>query len=123
MHFIKKGKLLLKYVLLWFFTGIVCGILVLFPQSLNILSNLLEIQLPVNSLFLVGIGFSIILIMSLTMIVSNQTERIRKLAQDNAMLEKRIRELEKVLQNNVTVKENKFDELSMDKAEEFDNKV
>ena len=33
--------------------------------------------------------------MSLTAIVSKQTERIKDLAQDNAVLEKRVRELEK----------------------------
>ena len=52
-------------------------------------------SMGVNALFLLGIGFVIILVMSLTAIVSHQTERIRTLAQDNAMLEKRIRDLEK----------------------------
>ena len=47
-----------------------------------------------NTLYLLILAFVIILLMMLTSIVSGQTERIRRLAQSNALLEKRIRELE-----------------------------
>lgn len=95
IKFIKKRLLALKYALLWFFTGLVMGLLVLFPQAVTALVSLLGIQLAVNGIFLLGIAFSLMLIMSITVIVSHQTERIRSLAQDNAILEKRIRDLEK----------------------------
>ncbi len=87
--------LALKYILLWLFSGLVMGILVLFPQLLEIFVKLVGIETPMYGLFLVGIFFILLILMSLTAIVSKQTERIKNLAQNHAMLEKRLRELEK----------------------------
>lgn len=95
IHFINKGLLALKYALLWIFAGLVMGFLILFPQTVIFLVSLLGIQLAVNGIFLLAIAFSLMLIMSITVIVSHQAERIRNLAQNNALLEKRIRDLEK----------------------------
>lgn len=53
-----------------------------------------------NGLYVICIGFMIMLLMSLTSIVSRQAFKIRSLVQDNALLEKRIRELEKVVLND-----------------------
>ena len=97
IKFLKKKLLVLKYALLWLFIGVLLGLLVAFPEILSLVVNALGIQLGVNALFLFGIGFTITIVMSLTVIVSHQTERIRSLVQDNAMLEKRVRELEKKL--------------------------
>lgn len=94
-RFLHRKILILKYALLWLFMGLILAVLVVFPNILKIIASFLGIQMGVNALFLLGIGFIIILVMSLTAIVSHQTERIRTLAQDNAMLEKRIRDLEK----------------------------
>jgi len=94
IYLIKKKMLLLKYILLWLFTGIVMGILILFPQLLNLFVQVVGIQTPMFGLFLVGIFFSLLISMSLTAIVSRQTERIKNLTQNNAMLEKRIRKIE-----------------------------
>ena len=95
MHFIKKKMLALKYILLWLFSGIVMGILVIFPKLLILFVELIGIETPMYGLFLMGIFFSLLISMSLPAIVSKQTERIKNLAQNNAILEKRIRELEK----------------------------
>lgn len=95
IYFIKKKMLTLKYILLWLFSGIIMGILVLFPELLTIFVELVGIETPMYGLFLVGIFFSLLISMSLTAIVSKQTERIKNLTQNSAMLEKRIRELEK----------------------------
>ena len=95
LYFIKKKMLALKYILLWLFSGFVMGILVLFPQLLEIFVTLIGIETPMYGLFLVGIFFILLILMSLTAIVSKQTERIKNLAQNSAMLEKRVRELEK----------------------------
>lgn len=94
MRLIGKKILLLKYALLWFAVGIIMAVLVLFPELLSFLVSILGIQLPVNGLFLFGIIASFVIIMSLTAIVSHQSERIKSLAQSNAILEKRIRNLE-----------------------------
>ena len=95
VRFIKKKTLALKYTLLWLFAGVGMAILVFVPNLLNWMAELLGIATPMNALFMVAIGFVIIILMSLTAIVSKQTERIKNLAQKNAMLEKRLREEER----------------------------
>ena len=99
IHFVKKKTLALKYTLLWIFAGLAMGVLVVFPQGLELFVRAVGIETPTYGLFLTGIFFLILISMSLTAIVSRQTERIKDLAQANAILEKRVRELEMNVQN------------------------
>lgn len=92
--FLKRKSLELKYTLLWLFAGVFMGIMILFPKCLGYLTRLLGIQSTMNGLYIVCIGFIIIILMALTSIVSKQTRKIRILVQEIAMLEKRVRELE-----------------------------
>lgn len=91
---LKEKRLMLKYSLLWLFMGAVMAVLVIFPKTLQIISNLIGIVDSMNGLFTFAIGFILMLLMAITSIVSKQSERIKNLVQDNALLEKRIRELE-----------------------------
>ena len=74
------------------------GILVLFPRILTYFVKIVGIQTPMNGLFISILFFVIIILMSLTSIVSKQTEKIRKLTQQIAMYEWRIRKLEEECQ-------------------------
>lgn len=71
-------------------------LLVLFPQLLEVIRKSLGFESGMNALYVIAIGFAIILLMALTSIVSHQSDRIKELVQNNAMLEKRIRELEQI---------------------------
>lgn len=92
--FLKRKSLELKYTLLWIFAGFFMGLAVMFPKILGCLAALLGIQSTMNALYIVCIGFVIIILMALTSIVSKQTMKIRTLIQEIGMLEKRVRELE-----------------------------
>mgnify|MGYP002511862436 FL=1 len=94
LHFMKRKMLSLKYTLLWLLSGFAMGILVIFPGLLDTFVKILGIATPVYGLFVFAIFFLLVIAMSLTAIVSRQTERIKDLAQENAVLEKRVRELE-----------------------------
>lgn len=94
LSLLKRKRLALKYTLLWLFTAAALLILALFPQLLQIVAGLVGIQTGMNTLYVFLIAFIMMILMSLTSIVSVQTERIRKLAEANALLEKRVRELE-----------------------------
>lgn len=94
---LKKGRLALKHTLLWLLMGMVMAILVFFPDLLVGICTLCGIADGMNGLFTFSIGFILCLLMSLTAIVSKQSDRIKNLVQDNALLEKRIRELEERL--------------------------
>lgn len=94
LSMLKRRRLTLKYTLLWLLTGVVMLIFVVFPELLQSLAGLIGAQTLMNTLYLLIIGFILVLLMMLTSIVSKQTERIAFLAQANAILEKRVRELE-----------------------------
>ena len=91
---LKKRSISLKYTLLWLLAGVFMGIMVIWPQTLTIIIRFVGIEGNMNGLFVLAIGFVIAILMSLTSIVSKQSEKIKFLIQTIAMLEKRIRDLE-----------------------------
>ncbi len=94
LSLLKHKKLNMKYTLLWLLTGLIMLILVLFPQIMVKFISLVGITSLMNGLFITMIAFLIMLVMSLTSIASRQAQRITKLIQTQALLEKRVRELE-----------------------------
>lgn len=91
---LKRKSLALKYTLLWLLMGIVMTVFVIFPDLLALVGHAVGILDGMNALFTASIGFSFCILMALTSIVSKQSDQIKKLIQNNALLEKRIRELE-----------------------------
>lgn len=96
LKFLKDKALELKYTLLWIFGGIVMFFMVAFPELMATIVHLFGIQSNMNGLYILLIGFIIMLLMALTSIVSRQAAKTRILIQEIAILEKRVRELEKI---------------------------
>ena len=94
LYFLKDRALNLKYTLLWLLAGVVMGILVIFPELLERIIHLFGIQDNMNGLFIIAIGFMLMILMALTSIASRQNMKIRLLVQEIGILDKRIRELE-----------------------------
>lgn len=92
--FLKRRDISLKYTLLWLFAGVFMGILVIWPETLAKIIAIVGIESNMNGLFILAIAFVIVILMSITSIVSKQSDKIRSLTQTIAMMEKRIRELE-----------------------------
>lgn len=95
LYFLKQKALNLKYTLLWLVAGLVMGILVVVPELLVTIIHIFGIQDNMNGLFIFAIGFIIMILLSLTSIASRQNRKIRILTQELAILEKRVRDLEK----------------------------
>lgn len=93
--FIKKKTLLLKYSLLWMFSGVLMLILVLWPTILDWFAKTVGIASPVNALFAVMLFCTLIILVSLTAIASKNKEQVKELSQQVAIQEERIRKLEK----------------------------
>ncbi len=106
---LRRKTLSLRYTLLWIFGGIGMGILLIFPELLNWFIHLVGIQLASNGLFAIILVFILIILISITSIVSKQSDHIKRLVQDNALLEKRIRELENVLRQEAAKQEDSPD--------------
>ena len=56
-----------------------------------------NMEMPVNVVFTLVLAFVLLLLLSLSTIVSGFAEKLKRLAQENALLEKRVRELEQAL--------------------------
>ena len=97
---LKLKKLELKYSLLWIFAGFFMLFFVIFPQVLEKIATGLGIVNYLNGLFAVVLFGLIILLMYLTMLVSELSSKHRKLVQENALLEERVRKLEHYIGGN-----------------------
>lgn len=95
LYFLKQRALNLKYTLLWLVAGLVMGILVAIPELLVKIIRVFGIQDNMNGLFIFMIGFILLILLSLTSIASRQNGKLRLLTQELAILEKRVRELER----------------------------
>lgn len=93
-YFLRKKMLSIKYSLLWLVFGIVMIVFTSVPSLMWHFMWMFGVASPMNGLFSVLLFFILTIIMSLTAIVSRQSERIRALVQSQALLEERIRELE-----------------------------
>ena len=95
LKLLKDKALSLKYTLLWLLSGAVLGLMVLFPRTLANIIHMFGIYSEMNGLVFLCIGFLIIICIALTSIVTRQNRKIRLLIQEVAIMEKRLREVEK----------------------------
>lgn len=94
---IKNNKMEVKYSIIWLgfsFTMIVFSI---WPQRVFILGDITRVINPVNFVFLTQIIFILLILLSVSAVISGFSKKIKRLAQANALLEKRIRQLEEQL--------------------------
>lgn len=92
---LQKKRLNLKYTLLWIVSGCLMLVLAIFPNILNIFAQLIGVYEPTNALFALIFFCIIMILMSLTAIVSKLNERVKRLTQSIALLEKRMRDQER----------------------------
>ena len=91
---LRRKRLTLRYALLWIFSDVLMLLLAAFPGILPAFAGLVGIYDHTNALFAVVIFCLILILMSLSSVVSDLNEKLKRLAQANALLEKRLRELE-----------------------------
>ena len=95
IHLLNKKKLELKYTLSWLISSFVLLIIIVFPSIMYWISNIIGIKTPINSALILGCMFIILILITITSIVSSLNKNLRMLIQEVALLEKRVRELEK----------------------------
>lgn len=100
LFYLKNKALELKYTLLWIFAGIIMLLMVIFPQILLSLKDLFGFEDNMNTLYVICLGFIIMLLMMLTSIVSRQANKVKILIQEIAILEKEIRDLQEKIGRN-----------------------
>lgn len=91
---IKKGKLLLRYALLWLVLAAVIMLAALFHDWLYPISSMLGFEAPSNFVILVALFFLLAICLSLSIIVSGQARKIKSLVQNLAILENKMDHLD-----------------------------
>lgn len=95
-----------KYSLLWLALAVVLVIFAVFPYVVYVLRDLLDVQMPVNLVFMLMFCFVFpLVLLSLSIGVSQLADKCKRLTQENAILEKRVRDLEKNSAANSPAKE------------------
>ena len=94
---LKKGRLTVRYSIIWLMAGGALLVFAVFPYIVLVLRDWLNMEMPVNVIFTLVLAFVLLLLLSLSTIVSGFAEKLKSLAQENALLEKRVRELEQAL--------------------------
>lgn len=83
---LRSHKLKEKYAVLWALVGIACLILVAFPHLLSLVTSLVGIQVGSNLLFTLAILLLLGICLQLSLEVSSQEDKVRRLAEEAAIL-------------------------------------
>ena len=83
VNHVRKKSIDFKYALLWLFVCI-CVLVLL----LNVVAKAFGIASPVNMLFFFGFCLSIVVIFTLSIALSNLTDKVKKMAQEIAIIRK-----------------------------------
>ena len=86
LFFIKKGKIKMKYAVLWIMMFSLLLLLLLFPNLLGWITVILGFEVPSNMIFSFLLGILVLINISLTGIVSSQDKKIRILIQEISLL-------------------------------------
>ena len=91
---IKNHKIEVKYSIIWLAFSVTMIAFALCRYLVLVLSDITGVVNPVNFIFLTQIIFILLILLSVTAVISGFSRKIKHLAQANALLEKRVRELE-----------------------------
>ena len=94
IRYLTKKRLNLKYSLSWLAACVVMLVLSVFPSLVEMLGNLVGVATVTSTVFMFAGMFMLVIILTLTIIVSHLNNRVYRLTQMQALLEKRVRELE-----------------------------
>ncbi|MGQ5426802.1 DUF2304 domain-containing protein [Thermophilibacter sp. ZX-H3] len=93
LRLVSKGRLTLKYSLLWLALSVAMLLICLFSKQVGDFTYLLGFKVFSNFVFVAGLCFLLIITLALSSIVSKQASAIKTLTQRLALAEKQIEEL------------------------------
>ena len=114
IYLIRKDKIEVKYAIIWLAFSLAMILFSIFPQLVFILGDITRVINPVNFVFMIQIIFILLILLSVSAVISGFSKKIKRLAQANALLEKRVRELEAMM--NVKA-ERTAEEITADREE------
>ncbi len=94
LFMLKKKLLTVRYAIIWLLSGLLLLVFAAAPYIVFVIGNLLHVEIPSNLIFTMLFAFVLLLLLSLSSAVSGFAEKTKRLSQQVALLEKRVRELE-----------------------------
>jgi hypothetical protein len=94
LELVRRRRLMERYALVWLFSAVVILGLAIWKDALNVMAHQIGIYSAPNALFLVAVGFILLLLLHFSAAMSALTDQSKILAQHHALLEQRVRELE-----------------------------
>lgn len=91
---VRRGKLQLSYSIFWIVSGILLIIILLIPNCISNITNLLGFEVTSNMIFFITIVMAFYLILQLMTELSKETKRNVSLIQEISILNKKVEELE-----------------------------
>lgn len=110
VQLIRKHKLREEYALLWMAAGLTILLLSVFGGLTNLLASLFAVSYAPTLILVAGLLFALLVLLSQSVALSGQSNRVRDLAQTVALLEWQLRQL--------TQKHSSEDEVETDKVSE-----
>ena len=94
LELVRRRRLMERYALLWLFSALVLLGLAIWQDALNVIARAMGIISAPNALFLVAVGFILLLLLHFSAVMSRLSDQSKVLAQRQAMLEERLRRAE-----------------------------
>jgi hypothetical protein len=94
LEMVRRRRLMERYALLWMLSAVVILALAIWQDALNQIAQAMGILSAPNALFFVAVGFILLLLLHFSAAMSRLSDQSKVLAQRQAVLEQRIRELE-----------------------------
>jgi hypothetical protein len=94
VHLIRKHKLREQYALLWLIATVAILILSIFGGIVNALASFFSIAYSPTLPLVAGLLFALMVLLTQSVALSNQADQGRDMAQQMALLEYRLKELE-----------------------------
>ena len=92
---VAKRKLNIKYSIVWILWALLSIMMAIFPEIFFTLSDILSIQIPVNTVFLIMIALLYALVFYVYIMITKHNEEIVKLTYEIASLKKQLEEYKK----------------------------
>ena len=95
LHLLKRGRINIKYAIVWLFAFGLMLIMMLIPGLLRFITKIFGFTLSSNLIIVFFISILVFINIIMTIIISGQSEKIRLLIQEISLLKKEIKRNEK----------------------------
>lgn len=99
VELLRRRQLGEKYAVLWLFVGVLLLVFAIFPGLLIGLASGLGVAVPTNLMFFIGILFLVGVVLHLSWEVSRLENETRKLAEDLAILQLEVSQIQERREN------------------------